>query len=584
MILFVAIGFGFSAMAQLDTGSIGGTVTDPSGRVVPNARISATERATGTAYKTVSSTTGYYVFPSVHTGTYALTVTAPSFKTVVYSGVVVAVGTRTARDISLAVGSTTENVTVNGGALSLQTETSDIDATIEPIQVSELPLAVSGNLRSLSTLEFLVPGAVGPGTSAGGAGGVQMTKINGGQEEGTDYLVDGITTNRQENGSGSFDIVAPSIEAVNEFHISLSGLPADLGRTTGGLANFNTKSGTNDYHGSVFNFYKNAALDANNWFNNGYLATATTPETRSLLQRPADTKNDFGISLGGPVRIPHLYNGKDKTFFFFGWEQLRYSTGSAIISLIPTQAMLGSNRQYLDFSSTLGPQILNGDGSPATDGCNAKLYYGEIFDPNTEANGCRTPFMYNGNLNQIPINRESKVAGEVMKYMPSPNLTGGGTNNFVYDTQDQLAQTVYSIRIDQNIGTNHKIWGFFSSRENTDQGNNLNLPPPINSCCGAADQLGKLFRMGWDWVITPSLINSVTFGTNRSNNYNVSRAGEMGIDWDSQLGIANGYGHVFPGFEFIGSAYPSLGENTGSQDVDNYDRDQRYRALAAWCA
>ena len=99
-----------------------------------------------------------------------------------------------------------------------------------------------------------------------------MTKINGGQEEGTDYLVDGITTNRMENGSGSFDIVAPSVEAVNEFHISLSGLPAELGRTTGGLANFNTKSGTNSYHGALFDIYKNAGLDANNWFNNGYLA------------------------------------------------------------------------------------------------------------------------------------------------------------------------------------------------------------------------------------------------------------------------------------------------------------------------
>src|SRR6202044_1259169 len=373
-------------------------------------------------------------------------------------------------------------------------------------QVADLPLQVSGNLRSLSTLEFLVPGTVGPGTSSGGSG-FQMTKINGGQEEGTDYLVDGITTNRMGNGSGSFDIVAPSIEAVNEFHIDLSGLPAALGRTTGGLANFNTKSGANQYHGAVFDFYKNAALDANNWFNNGYLAE--TPESnvavRDSLQRPADTKNDYGVSLGGPIRIPHIYNGRDKSFFFFGWEQLRYNTGSAVTSLIPTPAELGSNGQYFDFTSALGSVIPGG-----SDGCNSTLYYGEIFDPTTETNvggsSCRTPLTYNGNLNEIPLSRESNVAKAVLQYLPKPNLSGTGTNNYVYDTSDTIAQTVYSLRIDQNLTAAHRIWGFYSSRENTDQGNGLNLPPPINSAGGGAvNQLGKLFRLGWDWILTPHM-------------------------------------------------------------------------------
>ena len=567
-LLIVTLGFAATAAAQLDTGSISGVITDPAGSVVQGARITARETASGTTYSTVSSSAGYYVFPSVRTGTYEVTVSAGGFKTEVFNGVIVSVGAHTGRDVALAVGSTTESVDVTAGVMSLENQSSDIDANITPEQVDELPLQVSGNLRSLTTLEFLVPGTVGPGTSSGGSG-FQMAKINGGQEEGTDYLVDGITTNRQENGSGSVDILMPSIDAVEEFHITLSGLPADLGRTTGGIANYNTRSGTNNYHGVLYDIYKNAALDANNWFNNGYLANATNAAVRNSLQRPADTKNDFGGTLGGPLSIPHLYNGKDKTFFFFNWEQLRYSTGSAITSLIPTQAMMGSNGSYLDFSSTLGGQIFNSNGSPATDACNSKLYYGEIFDPTTEVNGCRTPFMYNGNLNEIPLNRESKVAQAVVKYMPAPNLTGGGTNNFVYDTSDTPAQTDYSIRIDQNVGASHKIWGFFNSRENTDQGNNLNLPPPLNSCCGATNQLGKLFRTGWDWVLTPTLINSLTFGTNRSNNYNLSRAAEMGVDWDSKLGIANGSGPVFPGFSFIGSPFPSLGENTDAQDVDN---------------
>ena len=563
VLALMALGFTASALAQLDTGSISGVVSDPAGKVVQGAAITADETTTGTTYSTTTSTTGYYSFPSVRPGTYQLKVSATGFKNEVYSGVLVAVGASSTRNITLAVGSTSEVVNVSAGTVTLEQETSEVDANIAPEQVADLPLQVSGNLRSLSTLEFLVPGTVGPGTSAGGSA-FQMTKINGGQEEGTDYLVDGITTNRMENGSGSFDIVAPSVEAVNEFHISLSGLPAELGRTTGGLANFNTKSGNNGYHGAVFDIYKNAALDANNWFNNGYLAETpgSDPAARDLLQRPPDTKNDYGVSLGGPIFIPHVYNGKDRTFFFFGWEQLRYSTGSAITSLIPTPGELGSNGQYFDFSSTLGGAIPGG-----TDACNTQLFYGEIFDPTSETNECRnTPFPNN----QIPIGRESMVAKAVLKYMPAPNLTGGGTNNYVYDTQDTLAQTVYSLRIDQNIGSKHKIWGFWSSRENTDQGNDLNLPEPITSGGGGqVNQLGKLFRFGWDWIASPTLVNSLTFGTNRSNNFNQSRAVNLNPDWDSTLGIANGSGPVFPGFEFIGSPYPSFGENDDAQDVDN---------------
>ena len=565
-ILVMLLGLTAPVRAQLDTGSISGVVTDPAGKVVQGARITATEASTGTSYATVSSNAGYYVLPSARTGTYQVTVVTPGFKTAVYSGVIVAVGASTSRDIALSVGATSESVVVTAAAMSLEKESSDIDASISPEQVADLPLAVTGNLRSLTTLEFLAPGTVGPGTSSGGSG-FQMTKINGGQEEGTDYLVDGITTNRMQNGSGSVDILTPSVDAVQEFHIELSGLPAEMGRTTGGLANYNTKSGTNVYHGVLYDFYKNAALDANNWFNNGYLATATNSVERASLQRPADTKNDFGGTLGGPVRIPRLYNGRDKTFFFFSWEQLRYSTGSAITSLIPTPAELGSDGQYFDFSSTLGGQI---PGATACDGT-TPLYYGEIFDPAIESNGCRThPFAdANGVLNKVPVGRESQVAKAVLKYMPKPNLSAGGTNNFVYDTSDSLAQTVYSFRIDQNIGAGHKLWGFFSSRENTDHGNNYNLPPPINSCCGSVNQLGKLFRMGWDWIATPTVINSLTFGTNRSNNYNVSAATAMNPNWDSTLGIANGSGPVFPGFVFVSSPYPSLGENTDSQDVDN---------------
>ena len=563
--IFVLLLAGLPAFAQLDTGSISGTVVDPSGGAVKDVTITAKETSTGTAYKTISSSTGYYVFPSVRTGTYEVKAEpSAGFKTAVYSGVVVTVASHVGQNIVLALGAVSETVSVTADTLSLETESSEVDANITKEQVYDLPLAVTGSLRSISSLEFLVPGTIGPGTSSGGSS-FQMTKIAGGQTEGTDYLVDGITTNRQENGSGSFDIVAPSVESIQEFHVDISGMSAQFGRTTGGLANYKTRSGANAYHGTVFDYYKNAALDGNNWFNNGYLAL--NPSESQLLARPPDTKNNYGVSLGGPLLIPHLYDGHDKTFFLFSFEQLFYHTGASVTSNIPTPAELGSNGQYFDFSSTLGGPILTTGGTQAYS-CNGTvpLYFGEIFDPAQESNSCNnTPFPNN----QIPIGRESSVAQAVLQYMPAPNLNGG-TNNFVYSTTDSIAQTVWSVRIDQNIGQKHKIWGFFSNRENVDHGNGANLPPPLTSAGGGSvDQYGKLTRGGWDWIISPRLVNSLTVGGNRSNNYNLSAAAREGKDWDSTLGIANGSGPVFPGFVFVSSPYPSFGENDDAQDVDN---------------
>jgi hypothetical protein len=583
-LLFMFLGFSASAAAQLDTGAISGTVLDPANKVVQGAQVSIRGTETGTAYSTVSSSTGYYVFPSVRTGNYDITVAANGFKTAIHKGVVVAVGATSSQDIVLAVGSSMEAVTVTASAQTLDTETSDVSVSVQPEQVEDLPLAVGGALRSLETLVFLAPGVTGFGQ----ASSTDSLKINGGQEEATDFLIDGITTNRQQNGSASFGIISPSVEAVNEFHISLSGLPAELGRTTGGISNFNTKGGTNEYHGQVYDFLKNAAFDANSWFNNGHIAEqGNTAAAKAEFKRGYDTKNDYGISLGGPLRIPGVYNGKDKTFFFVNWEQLRYNYGGAVTSQLPTPAELGADGQYFDFSSTLGSAI---SGTSGACGQGFPLYYGEIFDPNYEYvpfNG--TPCRYvafgqtyagtttSGNpTNKIPISRASTVAQNIVKtyLMPLANQEVSGSNayNYIYrgaGTEGTTTQTVYSIRLDQNLGIKNKVWGFWSSRENTDSGGNSNLAPPIQTCCGTYDELGKLFRAGWDWTVTPTIVNSLTVGGNRSNNIYRSKASQMGTDWDSQLGIANGFSNDFPVFQFFGNSFGGIGQQEHSTDIDN---------------
>jgi hypothetical protein len=302
--LFSLLLVGLPALAQLDNGSISGTITDASGSVVPNAKITATETATGTSYTTVSSKAGFYVFPSVRTGDYKVAISNSGFKTLVSTGITVSIGAASARNFVLQVGSVNETVAVEATALALETESSDVATSIQPEQVDELPLAVGTALRSFSTLSFLVPGAVGPGTSAGGAGGQIIAKINGGQTLGSEYLVDGITTNRAENGSGGFDGISPSVEAIQEFRVSISALPADIGRTTGGIANFNSRNGTNSYHGTVYDFYKNAALDGNNWFNNHFLA-------------------EFPADAASPLR----WQGQDVFLFWLGAASLPHGIG-----------------------------------------------------------------------------------------------------------------------------------------------------------------------------------------------------------------------------------------------------------------
>ena len=281
-------------------------------------------------------------------------------------------------------GAAAESVTVNADAPALETATSDLGGLVTSKQIVELPLALGGvgALRSPEAFEFLLPGTVGPGT-ANSNNGIFLSKIAGGQNYGNEVLIDGASQQRSENGS-SFDEEAPSVEALQEFKITTALPQAEYGRTTGGIENFVTRSGTNTFHGTAYEIFRNTALDANTWFNNGNEAffcsgANDTPECRAQYDVPKDNKNDYGVNLGGPVWIPKLYNGKNKLFFFFSWEQLQYNVGATNTSTVPTVAMRNG-----DFS---GPLIYRTDLPPVgVNPCqgNAPVYQGEIFDPQTQ--------------------------------------------------------------------------------------------------------------------------------------------------------------------------------------------------------
>ncbi len=548
-----------AAVAQTNRGSITGKVTDPSGAPVPGATVTARSTSTGSTYSTATSQAGDYGFPQVQVGSYNVTVTAPNFKSNRQSGVVVEINTPSVVNVQLQLGETAQTVDVVANAPTVESTTSDIGAVVTPRQVEELPLSLGGvgAFRSPEAFEFLVPGVVGPGTS-NNANGIYIQKTSGGQNFGDDVELDGSSAVRPDNNS-TFDETAPSVDALQEFRVETATPPAQYGRTTGGVRSFTTHSGTNSFHGSAYDILRNTDLDANTYFNDEGLGTCTTADCRSTYAVPKDIKNDYGLTFGGPVWIPKIYNGRNKTFFFFGWEQLQWPRSSTVTSTLPTAAERGG-----DFSAILGPAI---GTNPCT---GATVYGGQIFDPlstTAAANGtpCRTAAFPK---NTIPTSQLNPIALKVLSYMPEPNLPGL-QNNFSYRASFPTTNTTYTVRIDQNIGNFDKIFASYDTRQNTLlTGGNPALPAPIDPGTWIQDFVTHYGRFGWDHTFGPTVLNHVNLGFSRYNSGNYTPASLEGVDWPAQLGIANVHGPAFPQFN-INSGFPSLGQERADDTISN---------------
>lgn len=570
--LFFAITLVFTAAAQTNQGSIAGNVSDPSGAMVPNAKIMAKDVNTGATYQTVSSSAGAYRLPNVNIGSYDVTANAPGFKSATLTGVVVEIATTSALDIKLQTGTVTENVVVNANAPTVQTESSDIGTVVGDKQILDLPLALGSTVQAMRSPEafaFLTPGVVGPGSDSGN-GGTFESKISGGQNYATEVLLDGAATTRSENGS-SFDETAPSVEALGEFKILTSTIPAEFGRTTGGVESFNTKSGTNNYHGDIYEIFRNEDLDANVW-GNDYCLTTNDPRVctapRSSYARPLDRQNDYGGTFGGPVVIPHLYNGKDKTFFFFSWEQYQQTQGGVNTSTVPTQA-----ERTGDFSDQLVTSNV-----VATNPCDGTpIFQGEIFDPATTRPGpgglpCRTAFLNEAGStgNVIPSNRLSTVGKNIMGFYPSPQ-NGNLINNYVFAYSFPIEDTTTTFRIDQNISEKSKAYFTYSSRENTRNSTPGSITWNNPAGSGRTQFFGTHYiRFGYDYTFTPTLLDHVSLGYNRTNSKNVGNGVSQGKgqDWAQTLGITGG--PVGPMFPAIGQTNVSgMGDAVDGDTIDN---------------
>jgi hypothetical protein len=582
LILAVLLLFAANLHAQGSQGSLAGEVTDNLGARIGGASVTIVNQDTGATYAATATPEGIFRFPEVTLGRYTVTVGAKGFKNSVTKDVLVQITTVAALNVVLQAGSVSESVTVTSEGPALETESSDIGGVVSTQQIIDLPLALGGvgALRAAEGFVFLQPATTGPGT-ANSSNGIFLSKVAGGQNYGNEVLIDGSSQERSENGS-SFDEEAPSVEALQEFKVTTSLPEAEYGRTTGGIENFATKSGTNAYHGTAFELYKDQALDANTFFNDGWEAfyctgTNNTPACRSSYATPVDHKNDFGGNLGGPIRIPKLYNGRDKTFFFFNWEQIKYATGGTNTVTVPTVAERGG-----DFADRLTTSQTGTNPCYAPTDPNYIVYAGEIFDPATTqtvqtANGtreCRAPFA--GNV--VPPGRISTVASALLSYWPLP--TNSNTfNNFTYKGAAPITDTTYTVRIDQNISEKMKVWGSYNTRENALFTGGLPLlPTPANPQGWWQNFTTHFVRVGIDYSITPNLLNSFIFGTNRSNSQNFSQAIVDGKNWNQLLGLGNAAGNNFP---VIGTGDAQIGIGSDQND-DNIDNALHLNDSVAW--
>jgi hypothetical protein len=543
LLLWAALLSAVSSQAQTVFGNIVGTVTDSSGAVVPGAKVQAIDERTGASYEAVASSTGSYRFPQVPIGTFDINVTAPGFRAEKLTGIQVNLQVTTVINVTLNVGSASESITIVADAPQLQTESSDISGTITSQQYQKLPLALGGvgALRSPEAFIFLLPGNTGPGT-ANSPNGIFFSKIAGGQDYGAEVLIDGLSQQRSENGS-SFDEEAPSVDALNQLTVTEALPSAEYNRTTGGFENFVTKSGTNKYHGFGYDIIRNTALDANLWFNGGNEAiscvgASDTSACRAGFTTPVDRKNDYGGTFSGPVWIPKVFNGHDKVFFFFAWEQLKYNFGATTITTVPTAQELSG-----DFSN---PAIYDPGKVVGTNPCDGTpVYQGQIFDPSTTrtVNGveCRTAFPGNKITSGF-----SPVAQKVLSYFPAPT-NGNVFNNFSFSSASPITNTTYTVRIDASLTAKHKIWSSYSTRDNNRiSGAPPYLPYPIDYATWKQDFETHFWRLGWDYVIRPTLLNHLIVGSNRSNSINFALPALAHTNWFSTLGIGNAVSNNFP--------------------------------------
>lgn len=495
--LFMLLGAA-AGVAQVSTATIVGTVYDPAGAVVPGAKVSVTNQATGVRRMTIAGTNGQYVVPYLNVGTYSVLVTAAGFQQFVRTGISLSVQERLEVDAHLQVGSTQQTVTVKGNAPLLQTQTANWGQVVNSRETSELPL----NGRRYDQLALLVPGV--QQTTPGFVQRAEGTfSVDGDSSTQNNFVLDGAnnnsyTTNQQDQSTQS---VQPAVDSLAEFKIQTRDYDVEYGRSAGAVINAELKSGTNQFHGDVYDFLRNSAFDANDFFLN-----------RAGQPKAEYQQNQFGFTLGGPIR-------KNRLFFFGNWEGTRIGQGTSELVSVPTPLM-----RSLDFSEL--------SSAPQSPSIAPLAQFSNCINAGVVSQSCVDP-----------------VAAKIFNLYPSPNtnlsqngIPGGYVgNNFIAAPMFTRNSDQAALRMDYSIGPKDSLYGHYAMFNLR-----LNRPGPFVaidkvadgtfcSTYGLNDDMGQNGTVAWVHIFDPTVVNDAHVTFDRSASH--SKPYTLGDYVDNQFGL-----------------------------------------------
>ncbi len=496
-VFLVVLLAGALLQGQLDRGSLTGTVTDPTGGLIPGAKVAVINTATQARYETVSSSSGQYTVPNLPPGPYQIVFEAPGMKQLVRSGIDLSATEVLRVDVSLEVGAMAERVEVSAEAPRLQTDRPEVGTSLSNRELIDLPLSFSGARKPENFAYSISPG-------------VMSGSIAGSSDFSKETLLEGASTTTYMQGDFELSV---SVESLQEFKIQTSGISAEYGRVQTGVFNYVMKSGTNDIHGSGFLSLRNEALNANTFVNNF-----------NGQPRARDRQRDWAASFGGPVYIPKVYDGHNRSFFYVAVERYHQDNNglSAPSRSVPLPEMYDGNLSRLLGSPT---------GS--TDGLGRPVLRGAIYDPNTFRqlpSGRWIGDVFTNNT--IPTGRISKVAARmnamakqsILPTVVDANGQSPLTNNAVFPspTVRRVDFKQFSIKGDEMISNSHKLSGMFSTttqpRVFLDKGGLWDVKDEYGGPLSRIRQQNLTAwyaRLAHDWTVSPTILNHLTIFYNR---------------------------------------------------------------------
>jgi hypothetical protein len=478
----------YQSFGQDTTASLGGTVTDPSGAVIPGAKLALTNDATSFQSNFISDAGGEYHFYNLTPGKYSLVVTATGFKQTTQTGIQLSVNQTGRVDVHMAVGKTDETVTVTGDASLINYENQTLQGGVSPEALQSFPLTVSGAPRSSVAVAIMMPGV-----TTAGSGNAFNARINGGIVTGDEAIVDGATAIEGfMNQSGMVSLQTDfgmSPDITSEVKVLTANYDAQYGDSTSGQLIIETKSGTEQFHGAAYEYLRNDAFNA--------FAYGATPGSR----KPPDKENDYGANVGGPIMIPKLHgdNSWAKGYFYFNWEGFQDHGGAnpATLSIASVNARQGN------FS-----------------GISSQLYY--PLDPAKYGADAGQPIAYNGQKNVINPAYADPVAANFMSFLPQPT-NDGNANNYLIPRSGQGSLTnsenVYFWRVDFNLGSKDHLyytywWQYAGANLQSD------LPIELSTASPAQPENAPIQRLNWEHTFSPVMTNHLTLGyLNRNEGY-----------------------------------------------------------------